>query len=289
MDPKAGKYGWQTPYAYFRNSPIFKIDYNGLGDYYTKGGKHVGSDNKKVKNKQGEMVPDNKAYIAYERIKHKDGSVSFTNAKELSVSNSTLNKYANTVAVESSGNKEESYGIASAISNLAKYKGKDILSTLQSEGIYGYGNGGNNSSYKNNAESSMGAALNALTGGHDYSNGAIRWDGDDIGRKGFKQYKPRVYGVQISQKFFDMYKTAYLNVHSKNFSSNFSSGIHKATAANVGRVLLKAVAVQGRTIFWAPNIDPVIIYPPIIRDIRGVNKTLIVHPNAGYNFDANGL
>jgi RHS repeat-associated protein len=32
VDPKSSEYGWQSPYVYHRNSPIFSIDYLGLGD-----------------------------------------------------------------------------------------------------------------------------------------------------------------------------------------------------------------------------------------------------------------
>jgi len=32
IDPWEGKYAWQTPYAYFANSPISQIDWNGFGD-----------------------------------------------------------------------------------------------------------------------------------------------------------------------------------------------------------------------------------------------------------------
>ena len=31
-DPWEAKYSWQTPYAYFANSPISKVDWNGYGD-----------------------------------------------------------------------------------------------------------------------------------------------------------------------------------------------------------------------------------------------------------------
>jgi hypothetical protein len=95
------------------------------------------------------------------------------------MSNSDLNKYANTVAEESSGNKKESFAIASTIKNIANSKNQTIEKTL-TKGIFGYDNGGNDPAYKNNSENSMGAVINALNGGHDYSNGATKWDGIDF-------------------------------------------------------------------------------------------------------------
>lgn len=33
IDPRSSEYSWQTPYAYFSNSPIWKIDFEGKGGY----------------------------------------------------------------------------------------------------------------------------------------------------------------------------------------------------------------------------------------------------------------
>ncbi len=69
---------------------------------------------------------------------------------DLNINNDDLNIFANSTAKESSGNKKESYAIASTIVNLATYRNKTILNTLKTEGIYGYNDGGNSTSYKNN-------------------------------------------------------------------------------------------------------------------------------------------
>ena len=68
---------------------------------------------------------------------------------DLNINNDDLNIFANSTAKESSGNKKESYAIASTIVNLATYRNKTILNTLKTEGIYGYNDGGNSTSYKN--------------------------------------------------------------------------------------------------------------------------------------------
>jgi len=272
VDPLFSAYPHQSPYVAMSNNLINRIDPTGMGDYYSKEGKHLGSDGKTItvgKGKKARQVADDKAYVAESVVLGKNGLVtSAVNSQELSVSNSTLNKFANTVAGESSGDKTESYALASAIVNISKHRNKTILGTLQTEGIYGYRDGGNSSTYKNNAEYSMEAAINALTGGTDYSYGAIRWDGFDLAAKGFSHVKPRTYGVEIGEGHFNDFKAAWPDKKIKAFSggkytsfaSDFSSGIHLATEGdNTGRCLLKSTAVHGRTIFWGINRDPVIM------------------------------
>jgi RHS repeat-associated protein len=246
VDPLAEKYSNISSFVYCHNSPIIMFDPDGLGDYYSRDGRHLGSDGKK----------DNLAYVATGvqmfDIKDETGNVigqkpNFENAEELSVSNSVLNQYANTVAVESSGDREESFAIASTIKNLAAYKGKSILYTLEKDGIYGYGNGGSSTKYNGNKEYGMSAAINALTGGSDYSNGALRWDGADFYR-GDNHPKVKYSGVEISEGLFSKFKAAYNN---KGFPNGFNAGEHKATAGpNRNQISYKAVAVCGKTIFW---------------------------------------
>lgn len=55
IDRKASSYPWQSPYAYYANSPIWQIDFNGEGDYYDRKGVKRGSDGNK----------DDKNYIVY--------------------------------------------------------------------------------------------------------------------------------------------------------------------------------------------------------------------------------
>ena len=255
VDPLAEKYINIGSYIYCHSSPIMLIDPTGEGDYYNKSGKLLGNDG----------VKNNKAYLATSVLTDKKGIVtSATDKSLLPVTNDVLNQYANTVAQESSGNKQESYALASAISNLSKYKKKSILATLKTEGIYGFRDGGYKTDYEGNAEYSMEAVINALTNGKDYSNGAIRWDGFDLAARGFNHPKPKTAGVEISPADFMHFKAAWpaklIKAYSAgkytSFSSNFHSGSHPATyGSNKGYVLYSSSAAYGRTMFWKANLN----------------------------------
>jgi len=255
VDPLAEKYINIGSYIYCHSSPIMLIDPTGEGDYYNKSGKLLGNDG----------VKNNKAYLATSVLIDKKGVVtSATDKSLLPVTNDVLNQYANTVAQESSGNKQESYALASAISNLSKYKKKSILATLKTEGIYGFRDGGYKTDYEGNAKYSMEAVINALTNGKDYSNGAIRWDGFDLAAKGFNHPKPKTAGVEISPADFMHFKAAWpaklIKAYSAgkytSFSSNFHSGSHPATyGSNKGYVLYSSSAAYGRTMFWKANLN----------------------------------
>ena len=255
VDPLAEKYINIGSYIYCHSSPIMLIDPTGEGDYYNKSGKLLGNDG----------VKNNKAYLATSVLTDKKGIVtSATDKSLLPVTNDVLNQYANTVAQESSGNKQESYALASAISNLSKYKKKSILATLKTEGIYGFRDGGYKTDYEGNAKYSMEAVINALTNGKDYSNGAIRWDGFDLAARGFNHPKPKTAGVEISPADFMHFKAAWpaklIKAYSAgkytSFSSNFHSGSHPATyGSNKGYVLYSSSAAYGRTMFWKANLN----------------------------------
>lgn len=102
--------GWEeytnvSSYLYCHANPIMLTDPDGQGDYYNKSGKLLGNDG----------VKNNKAYLATSVLIDKKGVVtSATDKSLLPVTNDVLNQYANTVAQESSGNKQESYALASA-------------------------------------------------------------------------------------------------------------------------------------------------------------------------------
>jgi RHS repeat-associated protein len=183
VDPLAEKFFNRNPYEYCFSNPINLTDPTGMGPEENPSGGHLYGTDGTYYGQMKNTGSESEAYVINSnKIKKlSDGSYSFKtkNVKKLSVDNATLNKFANTVAEESSGNKKESFGIASVINNISSAKDQEISVTL-TKGIYGYDNGGNDPSYKNNSEYSMEAAINALSGGHDYSNGATKWDGKDF-------------------------------------------------------------------------------------------------------------
>jgi hypothetical protein len=200
---------WESGYATFADNPVLNIDPNGdvAGDYYNKKGEHLGSD--------GEI--DDKAYIA--DGKNTDGT--FQNAKELNISNSVLNQFANTIAVESgsdkSGSWQESFGIGLAIRNMStasKYGGS-IYNTISGGEVFGFSDGGNSTEYKNNSEFSMQAALYSVLGGYDFTNGATKWDGLDFlawglnSPNGTPHNKFEEYGnIYIENSIYSSYKNS---------------------------------------------------------------------------------
>ncbi len=184
LDPRAYEYPWQSPYVYHRNSPIWVLDFMGGGDYYSKDGKKLGSDGKTVKGKDGKQVSDNIAYKTDKAtvdantkngVTDWDKVIANENTTKLAVSNSDLGLFARTIHEESSGAKKESYAIASTVANLSKSNKNTIIENCK-DFAYGY----DGTTQYDNRKFSLEAAINALTGGVDYSNGATHWDGRDV-------------------------------------------------------------------------------------------------------------
>jgi RHS repeat-associated protein len=271
LDPRMSEYAWQTPFAYYKNSPIHELDALGAGegDYYNVSGEYLGNDGQ----------DDKRTYLA--ENKNSDGS--FKNAVELkynsmSISKEDLHRFANTIVEESSGNQKESYGIASSILNQGKdYPGKTLLEILQGKGkgsIYGYKN---NTQYTQ-AEYSMEAAINALSGGVDVTYGATLWDGFDFCR-GWEHPKAKNHGINVSLNHYNLFVNYWtmdkLSAASggkyKAIDANFriikdaNSTYFQATTAHITwrgqvvnnpdykKVRYSSTAVLGGTIFWKYN------------------------------------
>ncbi len=246
----------ESGYSTFSCNPIVFIDPNGdnAGDYYKKDGTHLGSDGQ----------TDNRVYTAESVTKNESGDViDAKNKKELSVTHSTLKAFAGTVIGESSGNKTESYAIASAIKNLSDYQGTSILETISKpNAMYGYGTPYDGK----NGEHSMEAAINALSGGKDYSNGAIRWDGFDLAVKGWDHIKSRSQGIGISKSHLETFKKYWTTgdnlintsgnknaVYNSSFLMNGNADFTYSAATKgmwKGMVLYTSSAAYGGTLFW---------------------------------------
>ncbi len=260
-DPRESDYSWQSSYAYYGNSPIVQLDYNGEGDYYGKDGKHLGSDNKK-----DDFVYSASGTKQVEILDEKGKgtgkfNTEFLDANKLSVTHTQFQKQAATVYAESSvgygiKSKEEMFAIASVHQrNKVAYGADDqnaqtFLNTSLDK-------------QTSAMQLSNAAMINALTGGFDYSYGADQWDGAeqamvskanmDKASNGRFMYKMNVMGWSISDANYKSWKSA---VENKFGTGKFTVPQNKAAMhnyggmTNKGKTRLYSTAQYGLTIFW---------------------------------------
>ncbi|SNS40631.1 RHS repeat domain-containing protein, partial [Dokdonia pacifica] len=193
IDPMADLYVDMSPYHNVANNPIIFIDPEGESYYYAQDGTFLfetdddkddvyawqeGEGKKRTHNPDG-SYQDEWVEGSFGQLKH-DGEA---------VSHDVFLGFAAAVAEESSGDKNESFAIASTTLNFLAEGGSTQLQTLEDLVLYdnNFIQGATQKGYseylksKNkNSENEIGAVINALSGGTDYSGGANGWDGIDL-------------------------------------------------------------------------------------------------------------
>ena len=281
IDPRSSEYPWQSPYAYFGNSPIAQLDYNGEGDYYDKKGKHLGSDDKndnltytasklvmkqrEKKDAEGNIVKGENGKAIMESYKV------FENASLLNIKHSEFQKQAATIYGESSA-----YKANGPTEELAKEMGAIAYVHQNNKTAYGTGNEQAQLFKKTSLANQTGkmqlanwAIINAVTGGFDYSYGAKNWDGieqamfpdnDKRYSTGAWELHKNTIGWKISNEHYVKWQS-YAIAHKISFKAPATSysvdGVYqrgsRSIKINGGLTGFQSTAVYGGTIFWKSN------------------------------------
>jgi RHS repeat-associated protein len=272
VDPLTKDYPSWSPYPFAMNSPISGVDLDGLEFYYAAEGKFLGkgSDPKstevRLAKSAGKTPSGNDRFIAVDI----NGKYS-TSWVTLHQDHNTFLKFASAVNVESDGDKNETFAIASAFVNMsnteyAKNRGATLDRLVSEENAYSYGvkkkiYEGYLKTYKKgkgNDKYALSAVVNALAGGEDFANGAVKWDGGDLVHKDWdnsnynKKTSHRRWGILDRSNNDSMIELFNKNFKDK-FGSNFVPLLEKASPdSNYG---VEATMVHGGTIFFKPNKD----------------------------------
>jgi len=269
---------WESPYLCFSGNPIWYSDPAGdnAGHWLTRSGKDLGDDGRPDDNT---YVVDDDAYsetfnnASAKELRDKldaNNGISMGSVAKLSLTWTSFQKMRNWANGEIGANdsKDALYALNSAIVNWSNYEKKDLSTFLDSKL-----NAKFNSWYSTNwTNSSAGrqqtanaAAINSLLGGHDYSNGAIQWDGKEQATK-FDGTKPSYSFINSSGNTVTWYSKVYAqgwsisNEHYttwmnaiKKEGGNFIAPQQmaaKATGFNNNKIRLYSSACYGTTIFW---------------------------------------
>ncbi|MFT4092337.1 MAG: DUF4280 domain-containing protein [Niabella sp.] len=209
----------------------------------------------------GQKTGDEKdVYACDGKAEKKD---TFINAKKLLSDYDKFIRDASTIYGESSAaysvvDKYEFYAIASV------HKRNSIAYGVNSDYAKKFRNLSDSERDKNEAmKYSIAGEINALIGGHDYSNGAKQWDGaeqthipektPDLTSNGKFMFKVNVMGWDISDEHYKSWKSViskkfgekYFNVSQKKYGVANYKGM-----TNKNKIRLKSAAQYGLTMFW---------------------------------------
>jgi hypothetical protein len=161
---------------------------------------------------------------------------------------------------ESSGDIEESKGIADVLMNRSAYTGKTTRIIVERTGILGYTTdtkkiteNGLAENINRNLINARAAVISMFLGNRGSSNGAYFWDGADIKSSKNLHY---AWGFVFSDKSHDIYDIGdqkYKNpvvVYIRDINGKLTSGIQ----GTYDHMLISTVAI-GRTIFWKFDSD----------------------------------
>jgi RHS repeat-associated protein len=252
MDFKAELMPSHSPLSFCFNNPIRFTDPDGQvpGDIYNQNGTHIGDDG----------IADNKVYVsnttsdaqltqaqslASTQLYNFAGTLT-SGLSKLNIGHDAFQLLAATAYGEGSNANvsTEMNGIASAVvnNNTARGKNANLANTIKD---IAFASSDGNERFEAFSSASVGernnnygmrlgnaAAINAVSGGTDYSNGATGWDGNDLPINSHR------FGLAISSPSHDIYKVGDnpLSSPDKNTGSLY---MRQTTATYGGTVFMK--------------------------------------------------
>jgi RHS repeat-associated protein len=258
VDPLTEDYKDISSYLYCHANPVVMTDPDGLGDYYTKGGKWLGTDGDK----------NGKIFITASVTLNKYGLVgNAANSTELNISYAKFIIQASTVYGESSAylarNKKaepsedlqhEMYAIASV-----RQRNKKAFGVTSAQAV----NFRSKSDKERNnlplMRTAIAAEINAISGGKDYSNGATMWDGAEQAMFSPNDHRRSTGKFEIHMNTLGWYiLLEHYSIWKRNVGNSFKvprmrqalERFNGKPNFNAGKMRLRSTAVYGRTIFW---------------------------------------